>query len=688
MPDSPEQPRRRIRTDPHFYTILGVIGGTYVLLIVAMLAADAAYIFTSDMTRPVSIGFSSYGDSELLKTGDLVSDQFSKYGLTISTDEETHPAVIVNSSRPSASNSDLGTPNIDFGGPGIGRGGQSGDDSSNLGTNDMPMGNVVTISSAGPPFNESNTGEAVVNWVKPVRVERVTILQLPVVGILKTIDAAALTVDVSIKIGDHTMDKSYPMASTVKVGALEDAVGQPVLLQFARDGKTVKEVETGPADADTDFAWLSMFDDNGEFMFDDKGESFLWKIDGVVDGGKHVVEVRQDAVSRIVMSLPAVSRSVEVEFTAVDAATARMSSPQKRTLKQGHLHVVPKGIKQVTPSEDGGILILEWEDPVRVDRLQLLNIDRSGGTVTAFDIDGEEMLKRKLPSRGENSAFTFEFKTLSDEGKIRIGQQDVARLEIELPCGAALAELDFAWSGRIRSGWQRQNPRLARWFYNPITAALAKPEIQYSIKLSLISCTITAIVSLWVAIPIGYLLSRYQFFGRNLLDAVLDIPIVLPPLVVGISLLILFQFMPTWIRENVVYEIPAVILAQFAVACAFAVRTMRATFDQIDARREQVALTLGCSRAQAFGMVVLPEAWRGILTAGTLAWARSLGEFGPLLIFAGATRNKTEVLSTTVFLELSIGDLGAAVAVSLIMVVAAVIVLVVARLWGTRSLSV
>jgi molybdate transport system permease protein len=222
---------------------------------------------------------------------------------------------------------------------------------------------------------------------------------------------------------------------------------------------------------------------------------------------------------------------------------------------------------------------------------------------------------------------------------------------------------------------------------NAMWAALAKPEIRYSIKLSLVSCTITAILSLWVAIPVGYLLSRHQFRGRQLLDAILDVPIVLPPLVVGLSLLILFQYLPRGFRERVVYEAPGVILAQFMVACAFAVRTMRATFDQIDARREQVALTLGCSRAQAFGMVVLPEAWRGVLTAGTLAWARALGEFGPLLIFAGATRNKTEVLSTTVFLELSIGELQAAVAVSLLMVFAAVVVLVVARVWGSRNLS-
>jgi molybdate transport system permease protein len=77
-----------------------------------------------------------------------------------------------------------------------------------------------------------------------------------------------------------------------------------------------------------------------------------------------------------------------------------------------------------------------------------------------------------------------------------------------------------------------------------------------------------------------------------------------------------------------------------------------------------------------------------MLTAFTLAWARALGEFGPLLVFAGATRNKTEVLSTTVFLELSIGDLEAAVAVSLIMVFAAVAVLLITRTWGGKDVMV
>ena len=220
--------------------------------------------------------------------------------------------------------------------------------------------------------------------------------------------------------------------------------------------------------------------------------------------------------------------------------------------------------------------------------------------------------------------------------------------------------------------------------HNPIATALADKRIQHSIWLSLISCTMSAVISVMIAIPMGYLISRHEFRGKRLLVAVLDIPIVLPPLVIGLSLLILFQFPPfRWIARDVVYQVPSVVLAQFSVACAFAVRTMKATFDHINPRCEDVAVTLGCSRVQAFGWVLLPEAERGILTAFTLAWARSLGEFGPLLIFSGATRMKTEVLSTSVFLEMNVGDIEAAVAVSFIMVMAAVVVLILTRMIGS-----
>src|SRR4051794_19312067 len=207
--------------------------------------------------------------------------------------------------------------------------------------------------------------------------------------------------------------------------------------------------------------------------------------------------------------------------------------------------------------------------------------------------------------------------------------------------------------------------------------ALRDPQIQSSIKLSLVSCSITAILAVWVAVPLGYLLSRYHFRGKVLLDVLLDVPIVLPPLVIGLSLLILFQTPPGRVIDDVVpvtYAVPGVIVAQFAVAAAFAVRTMRVTFDQISPRQEQVALTLGCSRSQAFWLVVLPQARRGVITAMTLAWARSLGEFGPVLIFAGAMKMHTEVLPTAVYMEISRGSLDGAVAVSMVMVAVAVVV--------------
>ena len=626
MPDQNSKTRRRIWSDPYFYTILGLIGGTYVVLIVAMLLADATYIFTSDMGQPVTIDFSTFPDnsktyshSTPLETGDLVDEHFKNYGLSISTSDTGHPAVVIDSDIPSAINSDLGTPHIDFGGPGIGRGGRDDNaDQLNAAKNLMPLGNVLVISSDAPPFPDANDGEMIINWESPVHV-----------------DALLLS-------GSGT------------------AVGTVVFI-----------------------------DDSGN-------EVAQQAINEPASNSQKRVDLNKADISRMVVRLESNVREVEVEYTAASTAQANLVSPSKQTLKQGHVHVVPRGTKRVTPRSAGGKMTFQWEDPIRLDRVQLLNVDRPGGTLTTYDGDGQVISVQTLEDLGENSVQAIEYsRSDPDSNQDQKGELGVARLEVDMTCGGAVAEIDFSWTGRIRAPWERKRPGLARLFHNPVTSALAQPEIQYSIKLSLISCTISAILSLWVAIPIAYLLSRYQFFGRNLLDAILDIPIVLPPMVVGISLLILFQFFPfnfeignTSLQKLVVYQIPAVIIAQFSVACAFAVRTMRATFDQIDARREQVALTLGCSRAQAFGMVVLPEAWRGILTAGTLAWARSLGEFGPLLIFAGATRNKTEVLSTTVFLEFSIGDLGAAVAVSLIMVVAAVIVLVVARIWGNRTLTI
>jgi molybdate transport system permease protein len=217
--------------------------------------------------------------------------------------------------------------------------------------------------------------------------------------------------------------------------------------------------------------------------------------------------------------------------------------------------------------------------------------------------------------------------------------------------------------------------------------AFATREIQYATGLSLITCTVSALFALVVAVPVGYLISRSRFFGKNTVDTLLDVPIVLPPMVIGLALLILFQTPFGRAVERVVpftYTVYGVILAQFVVGAAFAVRQMRTTFDHLSSRPEEVAMTLGCSRGKAVWLVTLPAARRGMFSAASVAWARSLGEFGPILVFAGATRMKTEVLPTSVWLELSVGNLEAAIAVSLAMVVLAVVVLLAMRAVGER----
>lgn len=216
---------------------------------------------------------------------------------------------------------------------------------------------------------------------------------------------------------------------------------------------------------------------------------------------------------------------------------------------------------------------------------------------------------------------------------------------------------------------------------------LQSAEIRHATWLSLTTCSLAAGAALILAVPVGYLMSRRTFPGRSWLDAALDVPIILPPLVVGLCLLIFFQTRTGKVIEMAVpftFEVTGVVLAQFVVAAAFAIRTMRGTFDHLPPRPEEVALTLGCTRFQALWHVALPAARRGMVGAFCVAWARSLGEFGPILVFAGATRMKTEVLPTTVWLELSVGNLDSAVVVSLLMVALAVLVLVVVRATGEK----
>ncbi len=219
---------------------------------------------------------------------------------------------------------------------------------------------------------------------------------------------------------------------------------------------------------------------------------------------------------------------------------------------------------------------------------------------------------------------------------------------------------------------------------------LRSPFIRSALYLSLWTSILAVLIGLLFAVPMGYALSRFRFPGLTLVDSVVDLPIVLPPLIVGLSLLVFFKTgVGRWIEASgleFVYQRKGIVLCQFLVSASFGIRAAKLAFDGVDPRVEHVALTLGCTRAQAFFRVALPLARGGIVAGGILIWARAFGIFGALMVFVGAVRLRTEVLPTTIYLEQSVGRIEVALAVAVLMLVLATVALVAIRLALGRRL--
>ena len=213
--------------------------------------------------------------------------------------------------------------------------------------------------------------------------------------------------------------------------------------------------------------------------------------------------------------------------------------------------------------------------------------------------------------------------------------------------------------------------------------ALTSEEILFAIRLSLTTATISAVISIIIAVPVAYAISRTRFPGKDIVDSLLDLPIVVSPVALVAALLVFFNTpLGAAIDDNVinfVFSVPGIVLAQITVISALAVRLLKSTFDGIDPRYEQVARTLGCSRAEAFFRVALPLARDGLIASTILTWARAVGEFGATVMLAGATALKTETLPTAIFLSLASADVEKAIAVIFVLIIIAVIALLVIR---------
>ncbi len=170
-------------------------------------------------------------------------------------------------------------------------------------------------------------------------------------------------------------------------------------------------------------------------------------------------------------------------------------------------------------------------------------------------------------------------------------------------------------------------------------------------------------INLVLGIAVGFLLARWRCRGRDLLDTLLTLPMVMPPTVLGYYLLVLIGrhgWLGSWLHErfgiNLIFTWQGAVIAASIVAFPLVFKPARAAFEAVDGQLEQAARVLGIAEIGVFFRVTLPLAWRGILAGVLLAFARALGEFGATLMVAGSIPGKTQTLSIAVYEAVQAGQ--------------------------------
>jgi molybdate transport system permease protein len=171
------------------------------------------------------------------------------------------------------------------------------------------------------------------------------------------------------------------------------------------------------------------------------------------------------------------------------------------------------------------------------------------------------------------------------------------------------------------------------------------------------------LLNLLLGVGVGFLLARKRFFGRELLDAVLTLPMVMPPTVLGYYLLVLIgrrgplgEWLQSTFGISLIFTWQGAVIASTIVAFPLVFKAARAAFESVDPQLEQAARVLGLGEASVFLRVTLPLAWRGIMAGLLLAFARATGEFGATLMVAGSIPGKTQTLSIAVYEAVQAGQ--------------------------------
>ncbi|HEX2772299.1 MAG TPA: ABC transporter permease [Micromonosporaceae bacterium] len=239
-----------------------------------------------------------------------------------------------------------------------------------------------------------------------------------------------------------------------------------------------------------------------------------------------------------------------------------------------------------------------------------------------------------------------------------------------VPAAAGLAFLVLPLAGLlVRAPWDSLPQRLGA------------PGVLSALRLSLQTATVATVLCLLLGVPLAWLLARVDFPGRRLVRAVVTVPLVLPPVVGGVALLLVFGrkgLVGAWLDQTFGVTLPfttaGVVLAEAFVAMPFLVIAVEGALRGADSRYEEAAATLGAGRWTTFTRVTLPLVAPGIVAGAVLCWARALGEFGATITFAGNFPGRTQTMPLAVYLALET-DLQAAIVLSLVLLTVSVVIL-------------
>jgi len=222
-----------------------------------------------------------------------------------------------------------------------------------------------------------------------------------------------------------------------------------------------------------------------------------------------------------------------------------------------------------------------------------------------------------------------------------------------------------------------------------ILRSLHDPVVMDALRLSLTTSTITTIIVVVMGTPIAYVSARFNYFGKELADSLIDLPVIMPPAVAGIALLMAFGRMGIVGQHlnafgiSIAFTTLAVIIAQVFVSSPFYIRQARTSFEDVDLAYENAARTLGASRVYTFFHVILPIAMNGLISGAIMAFARSLGEFGATIMFAGNFQGRTQTMPLAIYTAMQ-GDLDVSLCLAIILVAISFVVIVLVKILTRR----